>query len=175
MNSIHRPNLCRRKRQHYHVALFLLVRLGLMSTSDDNNTFLGVCGVCGDVIQATGASDEGSSQYGSRCDRHNLYFCKGCVKKSPLPVPCGACAREVARGSTDPVLRSVGRYAPQTLESDVGTPISYINYDPNPKGEARYNHLVQWIELMSSYENVNNPLSNADYQLTRDVPFLRLG
>jgi hypothetical protein len=154
---------------------FPLVRLSLMPSSIDENIFFGLCGVCSIVIQATGASDGGSSEYGSRCDRHNLYFCKGCLGKSPLPVPCEACAREAARGSADPVLRSLGRYAAQTLESDVGTPISYINYDLDPKGEARYNRLVRWIELMSSYENVNNPFSNADYQLTRGVPFLRVG
>jgi hypothetical protein len=119
--------------------------------------FMGICGVCGDSIFSTSKGDKLRGQYGNKCDRHSLIFCLACCAASVPQVPCGDCARENAKGSSDPVSRLVGRYAHRTLESDVGITISYINYGGCPQVDNRHGNLIKQIRLWSSHGAVSDP------------------
>jgi len=144
-----------------HVAIpfdFPWSGLSLMQSDSREETFLGLCGACGGLVLAANAGDKDREQYGAECTHHHLLFCKRCCEASAQPVPCRDCARGSAKGSSDPVLRSLGRYAPQTLESHIGLSISYINYDPTSEQADRRSHLIRWIDLMSPYDHVSTPL-----------------
>lgn len=126
-----------------------------METRKDK--FLGICGVCGDSIFSMSTSDKPGARYGNKCDRHHLIFCLGCCAASARPVPCTECARDEAKGASDPAFRSVGKYAPRTLESDIGIKISYIHYGGGSQGDNSHTDLIKRIQLMSSYRGVSNP------------------
>jgi hypothetical protein len=127
---------------------------------DCNDKFMGICGVCGHAVFLKGADDNPRGRYGNKCDRHHLVFCVACCSTSVGPLPCRDCAREAAKGSSDPASTSVGRYTLRTLESDIGMRFSYINYGGAAEEDNKHDNLIRQIQLMGPCEGVSNLSSN---------------